>query len=75
MADKIRNFFAKKKVEKQFKKAGPGHKLSEESASSKSGGQVRTYDIIIVLTRILILHIIFPLLCAFYGIHFEMLFD
>ncbi|OQR79071.1 UBX domain-containing protein 6-like [Tropilaelaps mercedesae] len=39
MADKIRNFFSKKKIEKQFKKAGPGHRLSEESSTSSSVAQ------------------------------------
>ncbi|XP_067130434.1 UBX domain-containing protein 6 [Centruroides vittatus] len=36
MAEKIRNFFKKKKVDKEFKSAGPGHRLCEEShVSSK----------------------------------------
>lgn len=34
MADKIKKFFANKKKDKQFKKAGPGHKLIEEQTSS-----------------------------------------
>lgn len=36
MADKIKNFFKKKKVEAKFKLAGPGHKLSESTISSQS---------------------------------------
>ncbi|KAL0860532.1 hypothetical protein ABMA27_009904 [Loxostege sticticalis] len=36
MADKIKKFFQKKKVEAKFKLAGPGHKLSEASMSSQS---------------------------------------
>lgn len=34
MADKIKNFFMKKKVDTKFKAAGPGHRLSEESTTS-----------------------------------------
>lgn len=33
MADKIKNFFRKKKVEATFKRAGPGHKLTEDTSS------------------------------------------
>jgi hypothetical protein len=33
MADKIKKFFKKKKVDAMFKLAGPGHKLSEENVS------------------------------------------
>ncbi|CAB3226015.1 unnamed protein product [Arctia plantaginis] len=36
MADKIKKFFQKKKVEAKFKLAGPGHKLSEPAISSQS---------------------------------------
>lgn len=36
MADKIKNFFKKKKVDAKFKLAGPGHKLSEATLSSQS---------------------------------------
>lgn len=36
MADKIKKFFQKKKVEAKFKLAGPGHKLSEATISSQS---------------------------------------
>ncbi|PSN49658.1 hypothetical protein C0J52_21727 [Blattella germanica] len=36
MADKIKKFFQKKKVDAKFKLAGPGHKLTEESASRSS---------------------------------------
>lgn len=36
MADKIKKFFQKKKMEANFKRAGPGHKLTEASSSSKS---------------------------------------
>ncbi|XP_072946323.1 UBX domain-containing protein 6 [Epargyreus clarus] len=34
MADKIKKFFQKKKVDAKFKLAGPGHKLSESTISS-----------------------------------------
>ena len=33
MADKIKKFFKKKKVDAMFKLAGPGHKLKEENVS------------------------------------------
>lgn len=33
MADKIKNFFKKKKVEAKFKMAGPGRKLTDDSSS------------------------------------------
>jgi len=36
MADKIKKFFKKKKVEAKFKLAGPGHRLTEETVSQKS---------------------------------------
>uniref|UniRef100_A0A1E1W611 UBX domain-containing protein n=1 Tax=Pectinophora gossypiella TaxID=13191 RepID=A0A1E1W611_PECGO len=36
MADKIKKFFQKKKVDAKFKMAGPGHKLSESAISSQS---------------------------------------
>lgn len=36
MADAIKKFFKKKKVEAKFKLAGPGHKLSESSMSRQS---------------------------------------
>ncbi|XP_053620356.1 UBX domain-containing protein 6 [Plodia interpunctella] len=36
MADKIKKFFQKKKVDAKFKLAGPGHKLSEDTLSSSS---------------------------------------
>ncbi|XP_003746785.1 UBX domain-containing protein 6 [Galendromus occidentalis] len=36
MADKIKQFFAKKKLNKQFKRAGPGHSLAEENSSSST---------------------------------------
>lgn len=38
MAEKIMKFFEKKKAEAKFKKAGPGHKLSESSNKSLQGG-------------------------------------
>lgn len=41
MADKIKKFFQKKKVEAKFKFAGPGHKLSESLSSSSSGSSKR----------------------------------
>ncbi|XP_008482092.1 UBX domain-containing protein 6-like, partial [Diaphorina citri] len=34
MAEKIKNFLSKKKSDLKFKKAGPGHKLSESSSTS-----------------------------------------
>jgi UBX domain-containing protein 6 len=37
MADKIKKFFQKKKVDARFKLAGPGHKLTGENPS-----QIRT---------------------------------
>lgn len=40
MAEKIKKFFAKKKADAKFKLAGPGHKLTESSASSNS--QIKT---------------------------------
>ncbi|VVD04635.1 unnamed protein product, partial [Leptidea sinapis] len=36
MAEKIKNFFKKKKVDAKFKLAGPGHKLSESTINSQS---------------------------------------
>ncbi|CAH0598301.1 unnamed protein product [Chrysodeixis includens] len=36
MADRIKKFFQKKKVDAKFKMAGPGHKLSESTLSSNS---------------------------------------
>lgn len=36
MADKIKKFFQKKKLEAKFKLAGPGHKLTESTSSSSS---------------------------------------
>nr|XP_049706286.1 UBX domain-containing protein 6 [Helicoverpa armigera]XP_049706287.1 UBX domain-containing protein 6 [Helicoverpa armigera] len=36
MADRIKKFFQKKKVDAKFKMAGPGHKLSESTLSSQS---------------------------------------
>ncbi|KAJ2944929.1 hypothetical protein O0L34_g1824 [Tuta absoluta] len=36
MADKIKKFFQKKKVEAKFKLAGPGHKLSDAGLSNQS---------------------------------------
>lgn len=36
MADKIKKFFAKKKTDAKFKLAGPGHKLTDNTASSSS---------------------------------------
>lgn len=36
MADKIKKFFQKKKIDAKFKLAGPGHKLTESSQSSQS---------------------------------------
>jgi len=35
MADKIKKFFQKKKVEAKFKLAGPGHSLTEKPVSQK----------------------------------------
>ncbi|XP_044746500.1 UBX domain-containing protein 6 [Coccinella septempunctata] len=36
MADKIKKFFAKKKLDAKFKLAGPGHKLTESANTSSS---------------------------------------
>ncbi|KAJ8708352.1 hypothetical protein PYW07_010477 [Mythimna separata] len=36
MADRIKKFFQKKKVDAKFKMAGPGHKLSESTLSSNN---------------------------------------
>lgn len=36
MADKIKKFFQKKKIDAKFKLAGPGHKLSESTFSQSS---------------------------------------
>ena len=36
MAEKIKKFFQKKKMEANFKKAGPGRKLTEDTSSSRS---------------------------------------
>jgi UBX domain-containing protein 6 len=33
MADKIKKFFQKRKVDAKFKLAGPGHKLTDENTS------------------------------------------
>lgn len=40
MADKIKKFFQKKKVEAKFKLAGPGHKLSDSRNSSQSSSKI-----------------------------------
>lgn len=34
MADNLKKFFKKKKLEFKFKKAGPGHRLDENASSS-----------------------------------------
>lgn len=39
MADKIKKFFAKKKVDAKFKLAGPGHKMTASSSSQQSPQQ------------------------------------
>lgn len=36
MADKIKKFFAKKKLDAKFKLAGPGHKMTESANTSSS---------------------------------------
>ncbi|XP_052758055.1 UBX domain-containing protein 6 [Galleria mellonella] len=41
MADKIKRFFQKKKVDAKFKLAGPGHKLSESTISSQTSDSSR----------------------------------
>ncbi|XP_059056204.1 UBX domain-containing protein 6 [Achroia grisella] len=41
MADKIKNFFKKKKVDAKFKLAGPGHKLSESTIRSQGSDSSR----------------------------------
>uniref|UniRef100_A0A8D9EDK3 UBX domain-containing protein 6 n=1 Tax=Cacopsylla melanoneura TaxID=428564 RepID=A0A8D9EDK3_9HEMI len=41
MADKVKKFFEKKKSDLKFKKAGPGHKLSDSGASSSGVGRGR----------------------------------
>ena len=41
MADKIKKFFEKKKVEHKFKKLGPGHKLNASEAASSSSSNTR----------------------------------
>lgn len=41
MADKIKKFFEKKKVEAKFKMAGPGHKLTESSKKPVQGASGR----------------------------------
>ncbi|XP_039748580.1 UBX domain-containing protein 6 [Pararge aegeria] len=41
MADKIKNFFKKKKIDAKFKLAGPGHKLSESTISNQSSNHSR----------------------------------
>lgn len=41
MAEKILNFFKKKKLETKFKLAGPGHKLSEATITSQSSSGSR----------------------------------
>ncbi|XP_045762191.1 UBX domain-containing protein 6 [Maniola jurtina] len=41
MADKIKNFFKKKKADAKFKLAGPGHKLSESTISSQSSNHAK----------------------------------
>lgn len=38
MADKIKKFFEKKKVEAKFKMAGPGHKLNDSSKKAGPSG-------------------------------------
>ncbi|KAL1448941.1 hypothetical protein WDU94_000190 [Cyamophila willieti] len=41
MADQIKKFFNKKKSDLKFKKAGPGYKLSDNSASGSNVGRGR----------------------------------
>ncbi|XP_023936003.2 UBX domain-containing protein 6 [Bicyclus anynana] len=47
MAEKIKNFFKKKKIDAKFKLAGPGHKLSESTISSQSSNHSRREDKIV----------------------------
>lgn len=45
MSDKLKRFFQKKKVDVKFKRAGPGHRLNEDTISknvSKAGETSRT---------------------------------
>ncbi|KAH9645440.1 hypothetical protein HF086_006466 [Spodoptera exigua] len=46
MADRIKKFFQKKKVDAKFKMAGPGHKLSESTLSSQSSNTSKKEDTI-----------------------------
>lgn len=46
MADKIINFFKKKKSDVQFKRAGPGHRLSEATLSSQSSTSVKNEPVV-----------------------------
>lgn len=43
MADKIKKFFQRKKVDAKFKLAGPGHKLTEETVSQKIASSGSSY--------------------------------
>lgn len=48
MSDKLKKFFQKKKADVKFKKAGPGHRLNEESTSkyvAKTGETARSYRV------------------------------
>lgn len=43
MAEKIKNFFRKKKLEQKFKGAGPGHRLDASSSSFESNKRKVSY--------------------------------
>lgn len=43
MAEKIKNFFKKKKVDAKFKLAGPGHKLTSSSSSFETSKAKPSY--------------------------------
>ncbi|XP_034826390.1 UBX domain-containing protein 6 [Maniola hyperantus] len=47
MADKIKNFFKKKKTDAKFKLAGPGHKLSESTISSQSSNHSKNVPTVV----------------------------
>lgn len=45
MSDKLKKFFQKKKVDVKFKRAGPGHRLNEDTSAknvAKAGESSRT---------------------------------
>lgn len=46
MAEKIKKFFQKKKIDTKFKLAGPGHRLSESTISQSSNNSKQDVPVV-----------------------------